>query len=161
MHAEAYEYIASQAWRGLGVRVLEIGSLDINGSLRPLFRDALSYTGIDIVLGRGVDMVSDGATHRGHYDLILCAEVFEHCAYWQNIIRNSYAMLNPGGSLIATAAGPERAPHGRMGGNVGSEHYAPVNHDALCLALWASGYVREDVRYGRGEQDIYATAERP
>jgi hypothetical protein len=42
-----------------GTRVLDIGSLDINGSVRPLFRGG-TYTGIDVAAGPGVDIVCQG-----------------------------------------------------------------------------------------------------
>ena len=36
------------------VSVLEVGSLDINGSLRDLFQDC-NYLGVDVATGKGVD----------------------------------------------------------------------------------------------------------
>jgi len=38
-------------------KVLEIGSLDINGSIR-IFFDTPSYIGVDVGEGRGVDIVA-------------------------------------------------------------------------------------------------------
>ena len=42
-----------------GARVLEVGSLDINGSVRDLFSDC-DYTGVDLALGPGVDLACQG-----------------------------------------------------------------------------------------------------
>lgn len=39
--------------------VLEVGSLDINGSIRTFFHDC-DYIGLDVSEGNGVDVVSDG-----------------------------------------------------------------------------------------------------
>lgn len=41
------------------VKVLEIGSLNINGSVRDFFTNC-QYLGIDIAPGRGVDVVCEG-----------------------------------------------------------------------------------------------------
>ena len=40
-----------------GKRVLEVGSYDVNGSVRPLFEGAKQYIGIDSRPGPGVDLV--------------------------------------------------------------------------------------------------------
>jgi hypothetical protein len=40
-------------------KVLEVGSLDINGSIRPFFENC-DYLGVDLGEGRGVDMVAKG-----------------------------------------------------------------------------------------------------
>ncbi|HEY1278275.1 MAG TPA: hypothetical protein VGF22_01290, partial [Acidimicrobiales bacterium] len=43
---------------GIGTDVLDVGSLDVNGTYRPFFTDpAWSYTGLDVVPGPGVDTV--------------------------------------------------------------------------------------------------------
>ena len=39
-----------------GTRVLEVGSLDINGSVRPIFTDC-EYVGLDLGPGPGVDVI--------------------------------------------------------------------------------------------------------
>jgi hypothetical protein len=40
-------------------KVLEVGSLDINGSIRMFFSDC-DYTGVDLGPGRGVDLIGKG-----------------------------------------------------------------------------------------------------
>ena len=42
-----------------GVSVLEVGSLDINGSIRNLF-DATIYIGVDLEEGPSVDVIGQG-----------------------------------------------------------------------------------------------------
>jgi 23S rRNA G2069 N7-methylase RlmK/C1962 C5-methylase RlmI len=46
-----------------GARVLEIGSYDVNGGIRHLFRGASDYVGVDLDHGPGVDRV--GVRPRG------------------------------------------------------------------------------------------------
>ena len=49
MHQQALDFVTAQS-RGLPARsVLEIGSLDINGSVRPVFSSAETYHGLDLV----------------------------------------------------------------------------------------------------------------
>ena len=45
-------------------RVLEVGSLDLNGSVRRFFSNC-AYTGIDVAPGKGVDIVCQGQEFRG------------------------------------------------------------------------------------------------
>ena len=67
---------------GLGVQknlaVLEIGSYDVNGSIRSLF-DTEHYVGVDLVAGPGVDVVADGQSvdyPDATFDVVLSCEVF-------------------------------------------------------------------------------------
>lgn len=67
-------------------KVLEVGSLNVNGSYRELFKHPERYTGIDHEHGPGVDLeadlhsdfcalLADGALPA---DLLLCGQVLEH-----------------------------------------------------------------------------------
>lgn len=95
-------------------RVLDIGSLDINGSNRDLFEDC-DYLGLDVGEGRNVDVVSVGHLFDGpdnYYDTIISTEVFEHDMYYEETIKNIIRMLKPGGMFIFTCAAPGRPEHG-------------------------------------------------
>ena len=59
MHPEAYRFIVETI--GTPTRVLEIGSLDINGSPRGLVLEADWY-GIDLQAGAAVDEIADAAS---------------------------------------------------------------------------------------------------
>jgi len=66
-------------------RILEIGSMDTNGSPRQYFPES-EYIGIDIKPGKGVDMVipaQDIGIHffMDHFDAVLCLYVLEHVDY--------------------------------------------------------------------------------
>jgi 2-polyprenyl-3-methyl-5-hydroxy-6-metoxy-1,4-benzoquinol methylase len=75
--------------------------------------------GIDVQEGPGVDLVADASMYKSdvQYDVIVCAEVFEHTAVWPKIIKNSHSLLVPGGMFIATMAGEGRAPHSAIDEN--------------------------------------------
>jgi hypothetical protein len=66
MHAEAMQYVASWVKGRVYRRVLEFGSLDINGTARSVIAtyDGDSYFGIDAQGGRGVDEVIDAGGSR-------------------------------------------------------------------------------------------------
>jgi hypothetical protein len=67
-----------------GTKVLEVGSLNINGSVRQFFEPD-QYIGCDLGEGAGVDIVC-----RGHelpypnesFDVVISCECFEHDRHW-------------------------------------------------------------------------------
>lgn len=97
-----------------GVLALDVGSLDINGSNRDLFTHS-QYIGIDLSVGRSVDIVSKGhelALPDQTFDVVLSAECFEHDQYYQKTIQNMFRMLKPGGLFFFTCATTGRPEHG-------------------------------------------------
>lgn len=97
------------------VVVLDVGSLDINGSNRNLFTDGVTYTGIDIAEGRNVDAVSkahEWNTPDGSYDTIISTECFEHDMFYAQTLGNIYRMLRRGGLFVFTCATNGRPEHG-------------------------------------------------
>ena len=48
-------------------KVLEVGSLDINGSMRSFFSEC-DYLGIDVGEGQGVDLVVTSKSNKNDYD---------------------------------------------------------------------------------------------
>lgn len=95
-------------------RVLDIGSLDINGNNRFLFTDC-DYFGLDVGEGPNVDVVSVGHIYDapdGTFDTIISTEVFEHDMFYGDTIKNITRMLKPGGAFIFTCASTGRPEHG-------------------------------------------------
>lgn len=96
-------------------RVLDCGSLNINGHNRDLFTDC-KYYGLDVGVGSNVDIV--GKTHELRspipFDTIISTEMLEHDKHWRESLRNMYDLLKSGGLLVLTCAGPGRAEHGTM-----------------------------------------------
>lgn len=96
------------------VKVLDIGSLDINGSNRDLFENS-DYLGIDVGKGRNVDLVCIGHEFEGpdnYYDTIITTEALEHDMYYEKTIKNVMRMLKPGGLFVMTCATTGRPEHG-------------------------------------------------
>ena len=146
MHQAVDEWVfkSFHDWRDgrTHLRVLEIGSLDINGSVRHIFKPfAEKYIGIDIQEGPGVDVVAGATDYLSpeYFDVVVCAEVFEHTPEWKKIINNSYVNLMNGGIFIATMAGEGRHPHSAIDENPIREweHYSNIGWWELNQALKA------------------------
>lgn len=142
MHSAAREWVAAHALPG---DVLEIGSRNINGTVRDLFPG--DYTGLDISEGPGVDVVADVTewTTRKRFDVVVCCEVLEHTD--APIIDAAHRLLRKGGTLILTAAGPGREPHSAVDGGPlrPGEWYANIDPDELRVALSGWSEVTVDV----------------
>lgn len=98
-------------------RVLEVGSQDINGSIRPMFPQASHYLGIDLGDADGVDWVVPGELIElpdGWADVVVSTECFEHCQRWDQVLRNMLRICRNGGLLILTCASAGRATHGTL-----------------------------------------------
>lgn len=90
--------------------VLEVGSLNINGTIRDLFPQE-GYVGIDMREGPGVDFVMN--THdsrlvresllvRESFQSVVCCEMLEHDdAFWETL-SEMYRVLVRGGLLFIT-----------------------------------------------------------
>jgi len=163
MHAQAYDFVQRiAAGLGLnGMRVLEFGSYNVNGSVRPLFAAASEYIGVDIRPGPDVDIVADAASidGLGEFGAVICCEVLEHAPDPEGIIAAAYRSLKPGGIFLLTAAGPDRTPHGVMGGALGDEFHANIDPDQL--DLWLHGWERVTIIEDHRVCDVYAVAYRP
>jgi SAM-dependent methyltransferase len=97
-----------------GARVLEIGSLNINGSVREQFSDC-DYTGADLELAPGVDIACQGQLLEfatGSFDTTISAECLEHNPYWRETLVNMLRMTRADGMVLMTCATTGRKEHG-------------------------------------------------
>jgi SAM-dependent methyltransferase len=95
-------------------QVLEVGSLNINGTVRDYFTEC-DYIGIDVAEGKGVDIVCEGQNYNApndSFDVIISCECFEHNPEWVTTFKNMYRLVRPGGMIIMTCATTGRAEHG-------------------------------------------------
>lgn len=81
--------------------VIEVGSQDVNGSLRREVPADFSYTGVDFVPGPGVDLVlADAYTlpfADASCDAVLSSSVFEHCEMFWVLFLDILRVLKPHG----------------------------------------------------------------
>jgi SAM-dependent methyltransferase len=97
-----------------GTKVLEVGSLNINGSVRQFFEPD-QYIGCDLGEGAGVDIVC-----RGHelpypnesFDVVISCECFEHDRHWDKTFQKMVDLVRKGGLVIFSCATIGRPEHG-------------------------------------------------
>lgn len=105
-----------------GQRVLEVGSLNINGTVRDFFSNC-SYTGVDVAPGNDVDIVAQGQDLTfpdSSFDVTVSAECFEHNPHWKETFDNMVRMTRKGGLVAFTCAAEGRPEHGTARTDVGS-----------------------------------------
>lgn len=95
-----------------GCRVLEVGSLNINGTVRDHFTDCF-YVGVDLAQGPGVDVISPGQDLEypdGDFTTVISTECFEHNPQWAETFTNMHRMA--ASLVVFTCATTGRAEHG-------------------------------------------------
>ena len=137
-------------------RVLEIGSLNINGSVRSQFSDC-DYVGVDVAPGAGVDVVQMGQLvdfPSESFDCVISCECMEHNTFWVETMSNMFRLVRPSGLVIMTCASPGREEHGTARSvpksspltvDLGWDYYSNVSEKDLRsrfnLDWWFSDYV--------------------
>lgn len=112
MHQSVMDWVLAKKHQyGLDgpLHILEVGSYNVNGSVRTLF-DQTNYIGVDIVAGPGVDEVL--SSHHLYprflsstFDLIVSTEMLEHDRRpWESLYQMHRA-LKERGLLLVTARG--------------------------------------------------------
>lgn len=95
------------------VSVLDVGSMDINGNNRYLFRE-FSYWGIDVGAGKNVDQVISGHEYANEFkfNFVISTECLEHNRHWKETVLNMFALTKEGGAMLITCASIGRPEHG-------------------------------------------------
>lgn len=97
-------------------RVLELGSLNVNGTARDAFQDAGEYVGIDMREGPGVDVVMatkdiQGIDWFGKFDCIVATSFFEHDRDFWKTLHAVKMLLCPVGYFVLTVPTPDFPYH--------------------------------------------------
>lgn len=103
-----------------GQRVIEVGSRDVNGSLRGLIERLrpAKYLGVDTTAGPGVDVVCRGEDivqrfGEASFDIVICTEVAEHVRDWRRLVSNLKRICGEGGIILLTTRSYPFHYHGR------------------------------------------------
>lgn len=101
------------------VKVLDIGSLDINGNNKQFFNHPYYYIGVDLAEGPNVDVVCPGHLYDSGilFDVVTSSECFEHDMYYSRTLQNMVKLLRPGGLMLFTCASTGRPEHGTLNSN--------------------------------------------
>jgi SAM-dependent methyltransferase len=96
-----------------GKRVIEVGSYDVNGSVRAAVEAhrPSTYVGVDISSGPSVDVVLDASKllerfEPGSFDIVLSTEMIEHVRDWRTVIDNMKGLCAPAGIVVMTTRSP-------------------------------------------------------
>lgn len=96
-------------------KILDVGSYDVNGSLRYVIEmlEPKEYIGTDIVKGPGVDVVCSadklaGKFGKNSFDVVISTSALEHIRDWQTAISSIKQVCKPGGLIIISM--PSRWP---------------------------------------------------
>lgn len=107
MQQKVYEFVESHS-KDVKGKVLDIGSLNVNGSLRELFKGSEGYTGLDMREGNNVDVVANA--HKlpfedDTFDCVTCVETLEHDDNPFKTLSEIHRVLKLGGKVILAASG--------------------------------------------------------
>jgi len=133
MHASSFNHMEDLAGRyldsGQAMRILDIGSCDVNGSYRPIFENPnWRYQGLDLEPGPNVDIVVSSPysypLKSNSIDLVVSGQAFEHIEFfwltWLEIVR----VLKPLGLVFLIAP------------SMGGQHRYPVD----CWRFFPDGF---------------------
>ena len=107
--AECFRWVGQRVRRGdvENKRILEVGSYDVNGSLRYVFEmlEPAEYIGTDIEKGPCVDVVCGAENLVSHFgensfDIVVSASALEHIRDWRTSISNIKRVCRPGGLIF-------------------------------------------------------------
>ena len=106
MHKSAFDLMAEflNGVDGEGLDVLDVGSLDVNGSYRELIEGrGWNYTGLDMRPGKNVDVVPDDPFHYpfddGAFDVVISGSTMEHVTHIWEWVPEVARLVRPGGWL--------------------------------------------------------------
>ena len=109
-------------------RVLEVGSQNINGSIRDFFHDAREYIGLDLGPAKDVDWTIPGELIElpdDWADVVISTECFEHCQEWDKVLINMIRIGKPGSLVLVTCASVGRPTHGTIDSNESDSPFTP------------------------------------
>jgi len=148
-------------------RIIEIGSFDVNGTVRQKFGEAKSFLGVDLVEGPGVDLVCRGHEVKediGPFDISIATEVFEHDFYWKLTLRKLTRLTRPGGLVVVTCGSKGRPEHGTRRTNallspgtqaIGDDYYRNLDKSDFEIEVKSLGFTHYQLLFLPWPADLY------
>jgi len=115
MHASVMDFVERvlPTEKIKGAKVLEVGSHNINGSVRPFIEQygPEMYIGVDMQKGPGVDLVANCerlVKNMGGdaWDIVVSTEMLAHVDNWRICMRQMTWAVAPGGLFLLTTRSP-------------------------------------------------------
>ena len=126
--------------QGSAVRAVDIGSQDVNGSLRQVCPPGVEYVGVDFVHGNGVDVVIDDPYvmpfEDDAFDFVVSSSCFEHSEMFWLLFLELLRITKPDGAIYINA--PSNASFHRY--PVDCWRFYPDSGNALVTWGKRSGY---------------------
>lgn len=165
MHKQQIEYCQNVKSRFpeyfKGVYVLDVGSLDINGSNKYLFDDS-EYAGLDMVQGKNVQIISQVHEYKPGpiFGVVICTEMLEHDKHWKESIRSMYNLLCPKGLLLITCATTGREEHGTVKSKpedspATTEYYKNITEEMFEEAIVDCSFLEKELISNKKIGDLY------
>lgn len=113
MHTSVHQFFADHTKPEMftGKKVLEVGSYDVNGSVRPFVEGFKpeTYIGTDFIAGPRVDAVVSAEDivetyGKNSFDVVISTEMLEHAEHWRECVNNMKDVTKD--LLIITTRGP-------------------------------------------------------
>jgi SAM-dependent methyltransferase len=87
--------------------ILDVGSYDVNGSLKHIFPQGSLYIGLDMEHGNNVDcIIRDDYTfplESNSFDIVVSSSCFEHCDFFWLVFLEMMRCLRPNGYMYINA----------------------------------------------------------
>jgi SAM-dependent methyltransferase len=90
-----------------GDLILDIGSYDVNGTLKPLIPEGTIYTGMDQAAGPNVNVIMEDPykipTTVDYFDIVVSSSCFEHAEFFWLLFVEMVRVVKPGGLIYVNA----------------------------------------------------------
>ncbi len=111
MHGKITKYV--EQFAHLGGYNLEVGSLNVNGTIRDVVHIDV---GVDMREGKDVDQVVAGedlpyAFPAEGFDMVVTCETLEHVRNWREFLQGIWYVLKDDGHLVCTLASKKKGRH--------------------------------------------------